>query len=88
MKLKTLKDLKREWEYDAGLDAVVPFKDGEPIEKTEFEILKQILIDLGNINQTLGLMNLRKFFPSKIVNESIHKFYKDRKDFIFKEQEK
>ena len=31
MKLRTLKDLKRKWEYDAGLDAVVPFKGGKPI---------------------------------------------------------
>lgn len=51
-------------------------------KKSEFELQKQILIDLGNLNGTLGLMNESKLFPSKDVSESVNKFFNDRKDFV------
>ncbi len=52
--------------------------------KSEFDMLKQIIIDLGNINGTLGLMNNKKFFPSMKVHESVMKFYNDRQEFVGK----
>ena len=54
------------------------------IIKSEFELLKQIMIDLGNINSTLALMNINKFFPSSAVRRMINRFYSDRKEFIGK----
>lgn len=50
--------------------------------KSEFDLLKQIMIDLGNINSTLALMNINKLFPSTAVKKSINVFYNDRKEFI------
>jgi len=50
--------------------------------KSEFDITKQILIDLENINGTLGLMNNKKFFPSSAVHKSVMKFYKYRQEFV------
>ena len=45
-------------------------------------MIKQILIDLGNINGTLGLMNNHKIFPSSKVHKSVMKFYEDRQKFV------
>ena len=53
----------------------------DKILKTEFEILKQIMLDLSNLNATLGLMNLHKFFPSSRVQKSVSQFFRDRKKF-------
>ncbi len=52
------------------------------VTKSEFQLLKQILIDLNNLNLTLALMNLNKFFPSRAVKESTERFYENRKEFI------
>ena len=52
--------------------------------KSEFDLLKQIMTDLGNINSTLALMNINKFFSSKAVSDSTNRFYDDRKEFVGK----
>ncbi len=52
--------------------------------KSEFELLKQILQDLGNLNSTLALMNINKFFPSKTVSESTDRFFRERREFVGK----
>lgn len=54
----------------------------EKVHKTEFELLKQVLIELGNINYTLATMNAQKLFPSKRVQESIDMFFEDREEFV------
>ena len=51
---------------------------------TEFDLLKQIMIDLGNINETLALMNIDKIFPSNAVRKSTDRFYKNRYEFYNK----
>lgn len=52
--------------------------------KSEFDLLKQIMQDLGNINCTLALMNINKFFPSTAVKESTDRFYRERREFVGK----
>lgn len=49
---------------------------------SNFEMIKQLMHDFENINYTLGLMNLNKFFPSKDIKDSVKKFYDDRRTFL------
>lgn len=56
----------------------------EKLEADVFDLTKQALQDLGQINYTLALMNSSKIFPSRRVSNAVKEFWDNRKKFYKK----